>query len=194
MISHRSIRTNKTNVCILLSGGIDSTACVHFYSERNNKVSALYIDYGQLSAYHELKSAKQVSKYYGIKLKILKLKGTLVAKKDYICGRNSFLLMASLMEMPESNIMALGIHAGTNYSDCSSAFVERVQSVFDLYTKGLIQVCAPFLNWTKRDICQYCIQKKIPINLTYSCEYGKEQPCGKCLSCKDLEALNAGKM
>jgi 7-cyano-7-deazaguanine synthase len=194
MISHRDIRNNKSNVCVLLSGGIDSTACVHFYSERKNKISTLYIDYGQLSAYQELKSAKQISKYYDVELKVLKLKGPLVTKKDYICGRNSFLLMASLMEMPNNDTMALGIHAGTNYSDCSPAFIENIQSIFDLYTKGLIQVCAPFLNWTKSDIWQYCIQKKIPVRLTYSCEYGKKQPCGKCLSCKDMEALNAGKM
>lgn len=184
----------KSNVCVLLSGGIDSTACVHFYSEQKNKISTLYIDYGQLSAYKELKSAEQISKYYGVELKVLKLKGVLTAKKDYIYGRNSFLLATALMEMVNTNIIALGIHKGTNYIDCNSLFVKEMQDVFDLYTKGIIQIGAPFLNWTKIDIWQYCIQKKIPVHLTYSCEYGKKQPCGKCLSCKDMEALNASKM
>ena len=185
---------NKINTCVLLSGGIDSTACLQFYLAQKEKVIAIYIDYGQLSACHELKAAGQISQYYEIELKTLKLEGTLTPKKDYICGRNSFLLIAALMEMPNVNIIALGIHAGTSNSDCSFLFVERMQSVFDVYTKGTVQLGVPFLGWSKNEIWQYCRQEKVPLKLTYSCEYGKKQPCGKCLSCKDLEALNVSKM
>ena len=185
---------NKINTCVLLSGGIDSAACLHFYLKQRRTVNALYIDYGQLSASYELKAAEQISQYYGTNLKVLKLEGVLTSKKDYICGRNLFLLGVALMEMPNANIIALGIHAGTSYSDCDVLFIEKMQSVFDIYAKGTVQLGVPFLGWSKNEVWQYCKQQKVPLDLTYSCEYGKKQPCGKCLSCKDLEALNASKM
>ena len=102
---------NKINICVLLSGGIDSAACLHFYLKQKKTVNAFYIDYGQLSASCELKAAEQISQYYSVNLKVLKLEGVLTSKKDYICGRNFFLLAAALMEMPNANIIALGIWA-----------------------------------------------------------------------------------
>jgi 7-cyano-7-deazaguanine synthase len=183
---------NKSNVCILFSGGIDSTACTHFYLRQQKNVSGLYIDYGQSSAKQESAAVKQLSKYFNITVRTIELRGATPDKKDYICGRNSFLLMVALMEMTDFNIIALGIHKGTDYNDCTPLFLSKMQSIYDLYMKGTVQIGAPFLNWSKNEIWQYCKINKIPIELAYSCEYGKEQPCGECRSCKDLEVLNAG--
>jgi 7-cyano-7-deazaguanine synthase len=65
-----------------------------------------------------------------------------------------------------------------------------MQSSFDLYTDGCIRIGVPFIKWNKRMIWDYCKTKKIPLEITYSCELGQDQPCGQCLSCKDLEALH----
>lgn len=41
----------------------------------------------------------------------------------------------------------------------------------------------------KIEVWEYAKSKRVPINLTYSCELGLKQPCGKCPSCKDLIIL-----
>jgi 7-cyano-7-deazaguanine synthase len=96
------------------------------------------------------------------------------------------------MEFNEhASFFATGLHAGTAYGDCTSSFVALMQQVFDIYTDGICRVAAPFVEWTKKDIWDFCVEEQVPINLTYSCEVGGKVPCGLCLSCKDLEVLRA---
>ena len=178
---------------ILLSGGIDSTACVTFYKDLGRSSCGLFIDYGQPALKQEAESAKTIANYYSIPLLSSMWIGNRIKSSGYICGRNSFLITAALMECPESvSVIAIGIHSGTNYSDCSPQFLNKMQEVLDLYTLGKLHLSAPFLEFSKSEIYSYCMHKKIPVNLTYSCEWGGPMPCGECLSCKDREILNAG--
>lgn len=180
------------NVCVLLSGGIDSTACIAFYLRKNFSVCCLFIDYGQAAAQREFLSAKAIAKHYHVSLARLTWSGLHRKNAGLVFGRNAFLLISALMEMPRySGIIAIGAHSGTNYYDCTSTFFHKMQSIFDSYTKGMIQIGVPFLKWTKHDIMKFCRSYKVPISLTYSCELGLDQPCGQCLSCRDLEILNA---
>lgn len=111
----------------------------------------------------------------------------------YVLGRNAFLLHVALMAFSHpAGIIALGIHSGTRYVDCTAGFLRHMQASFDLYADGRIRVDAPFLNWSKREIWEFCRKIGAPLELTYSCENGADQPCGKCASCQDLEALYAG--
>jgi 7-cyano-7-deazaguanine synthase len=185
-------KKHEGNAWVLLSGGLDSSACVAFYKNLNFSVHGIFIDYGQIAAKRELSAARSISKYYDIPLHQLKWSGLNQKGAGLIVGRNAFLLMAALMELPlSSGILAIGIHAGTNYLDCSKSFVKEMQSLFDLYTGGCIQIGAPFIGCNKKDIWDYCISNDVPVQLTYSCEKGLKQPCGQCLSCKDLEVLYA---
>jgi 7-cyano-7-deazaguanine synthase len=179
-------------VTVLLSGGIDSTACVEFYLAQQAKVTALNIDYGQPSARREQVAASKIAKHYQVPLKKLTISGLKPLESGYIIGRNAALLAAALLASKSlPSVMAMGIHSGTNYSDCSSHFVAIMQAVFDLYADGKTIVAAPFLQWSKLDIWNYVLMKKIPFEITYSCELGKQQPCGSCLSCSTLETLYA---
>lgn len=179
-------------VMILLSGGVDSTACVSFYVEFGRPPCGLFIDYGQLAATDEMKSAAAIAKHYSIPLKILPLRGCRPKTTGMIPGRNFFLISAALMEKPDFvSVIAMGIHAGTNYPDCSETFWARMQALVDIYDSGSVKLAAPFLTWSKSDIYAYCHQKTVPIELTYSCERGGTPPCGECLSCKDREMLHA---
>jgi 7-cyano-7-deazaguanine synthase len=185
-------RSKHGKVWILLSGGLDSTACVAFYQDMRFSIEGIFIDYGQVAAKMELRSAKAISKHYQIPLRRLKWAGLQSKGMGLIVGRNMFLLAAAIMELPlSSGILAMGIHAGTDYPDCTPHFVKRVQSIFDLYSKGQIQIGTPFLKWNKKDIWEYALAQKVPVGLIYSCECGSERPCGQCLSCLDREALHA---
>jgi 7-cyano-7-deazaguanine synthase len=178
-------------VLVLLSGGIDSAACLDFYLSQEFAVEAIFFEYGQLSAKRESEAAKNVCEHYNVPLIIVSCEGSRKKTGGLILGRNAFLLHGALLEFRgASGIIAIGVHSGTSYMDCSDKFIKLAQSIFDAYTDGSIRIGTPFLEWTKSNILDYCIERNVPLHLTYSCELGLNQPCGRCLSCLDLEALN----
>jgi 7-cyano-7-deazaguanine synthase len=179
-----------SNVLVLLSGGIDSSACISYYISQQFSVSGLFVDYGQAAAAPESKAARAVSRYYDIPLDVIKVVGGKKWEMGCVPGRNAFLLFTALINFKWKNgLVAIGIHSGTNYWDCSDEFVKRMQEIFEAYTTQCICIDAPFLKWNKRNIWDYCIKEKVPVDLTFSCELGLKQPCGQCLSCKDLEKM-----
>ena len=88
-------------------------------------------------------------------------------------------------------IIAIGIHEGPPYYDCSEGFLRSIQTLVDGYAAGRIKIAAPFLKWGKPIIWEFCKKVGVPVDSTYSCEKGGGHPCGTCLSCKDREALSA---
>jgi 7-cyano-7-deazaguanine synthase len=179
-------------VMVLLSGGIDSTACLDFYVEIGRPPCGLFIDYGQPAAAQEIRSARAVARHYSIPLLHLKLQGQMPKTVGLIPGRNCFLISTALMEHPPSvSVIAIGIHSGTGYADCSESFLARMQAAIDLLEPPRVYLAAPFITWMKAEIYAYCYQRRVPIDLTYSCEQGGPHPCGQCLSCKDREMLHA---
>ena len=181
-----------TRALVLLSGGIDSSACVDFCLQQNYEVRGLFADFGQLAAKKEDMASKKIASHYSIDLKRISLSKAEVKSGGFIPGRNAFLIFTALIEMhAEVGQIVIGIHSGTRYWDCSQQFVGSIQTLLDGYTGGRIQLLAPFQNWTKAGIWEYCRQYQVPVQATYSCELGMDQPCGHCESCKDLEILNA---
>lgn len=148
------------------------------------------MNYGQPAARNEATAATAIAHHYGIPLSVTQVAGARPKSDGEILGRNALLLFTALMEIDDhSAIIALGIHSGTSYYDCSSNFLSTVQSIVDGQCDGRIRVVAPFLDWTKKEIWDYCLKHQVPIDLTYSCEKGLDHPCGVCLSCRDMEAL-----
>lgn len=186
--------SNKSEVLVLFSGGIDSTACLYYFINNNYKVNGLFINYNQAAVEEEKYATSTICKYFNINLTVINCAGFKRWGEGEILGRNAFLLSTALMAAKDNeNLVAVGLHAGALYNDCTIFFVKKMQELFDLYTDGRISIAAPFIDWSKGDIWQYCLNNSIPVDLTYSCENGLKQPCGKCSSCKDLEVLYAGK-
>jgi len=168
-------------------------ACVHVAVESGAVVRCLFIDYGQPSAVREEAAARDIARHFGIELSVVRVGGLqpLVAQSGFIMGRNmafSLLALMDIREVPAS--VSIGIHSGTAYCDCSPRFVSLAQQAFDLYTGGKVTLVAPFVTQDKVDIAIYCLRNRLPRELTYSCELGLDQPCGRCASCKDLLVLD----
>ena len=188
-------RVERPRATILLSGGIDSTACLAYYIDQGYRVAPLFIDYGQASATKEEHAANSVSRHFRVPLRTIALTGMSRKGAGLIIGRNAFLLSTAALESrARAWVIGLGIHAGTKYSDCSASFVQRMQAIFDTYTGGALQIGAPFIRWRKADIWAFARLQRVPLHLTYSCEKGLSQPCGLCSSCSDLEALRASSL
>jgi 7-cyano-7-deazaguanine synthase len=177
-------------VLVLASGGLDSSACLQYHVGKGRRVRALHVGYGQMAAERELDAAKAVCEYYGVALKVISLTDVACGQGE-ILGRNAFLLSAAMLTLQKhrSALVAIGIHAGTAYADCTREFMKAMQRVFDLYADGRLIIDAPFVEWSKRDIYDF-VGKASPIHsLTYSCELGGAQPCCECVSCRDIKAL-----
>lgn len=183
---------HKTEVLVLLSGGLDSTACIGYYKKLGYSTIGLFVDYGQNASKEEYKAATAVSKYYDIELFTAKCSGLNKYGIGLIPGRNTLLLSVALMSGKISKgIICIGIHSGTSYYDCSLSYLKNLNEIFKNDTDGKITIGAPFIEWNKREIWDFCLASDVPVNLTYSCERGSEIPCGECLSCSDMEVLYA---
>ncbi len=178
------------SVVVLLSGGLDSAACASFYHSRRYEATALFVEYGQGALEQERRAARRIADHYGIRLSVVQISGLGPFSDGFIPGRNALLATAALSHVhARSTLVALGIHAGTSYADCSQAFVDAMQRLFDIYTGGRVRMACPFLEWTKAQLGVFCREAEVPVGMTYSCEAGGDPPCGVCLSCKDREAL-----
>lgn len=186
-------RDGAPDVLLLMSGGVDSTACVAYYQDRGWPLSGLFLDYGQAAVEKERKAARNVASAVGIQLVEIDCTGVARIGAGEVVGRNGFLFMAALMWSDDgTSIVASGIHETPDYIDTNEVFLDHMQTVYDYYTGGTVRIDTPFLKSTKFDIYQYALSKDVPLSLTYSCEKGYSQPCGTCLSCCDLEELRAG--
>lgn len=183
-------REKKMKAFILLSGGIDSMACLNFYKNQGYDVECIFCDYGQPAAIFEKQSSQKIAEHYRIPYKNIEIKNIDVPKSGEICGRNALLIWTAFCQIGFGTYkIVLGIHSGTNYSDCSLPFVNAVNRIFDIYTGGTVILEAPFISWGKNEIIAYCRENSLPLNYTYSCETGTSPPCGKCLSCLDRKEL-----
>ncbi len=176
---------------LLLSGGIDSAACLAFFVRQGFLVECLHVSFGQPALLQESAAAKRVAHHYKVPLKVLRWTGSTSCQDGEITGRNAFLLMGALTEIgANSGVLATGIHAGTSYYDCSQEFLSAMQIVVDGYCDGRVNLAAPFVRWSKHQIFAFCSLEGVPTGLTYSCERGTKQPCKECLSCRDRRAID----
>jgi 7-cyano-7-deazaguanine synthase len=174
-------------VHVLVSGGIDSTACVDHYLRAGRGASGIFVDFGQAAAGAEWDATQRIAEHYAITVRRLAVDGGPVLGADPVYGRNGFLIFAALTLGGTSGaIIALGIHAGTDYYDCSLAFIDSIRPVVERCSGGLVSVEAPFADCYKSQIFDYARMNDVPLHLTYSCERGSVPPCGTCLSCGDV--------
>jgi 7-cyano-7-deazaguanine synthase len=176
---------------VLASGGIDSMACAHFLLALYRPVTALFVNYGQLAYQAERTAVTAVARTLQIPLERASVNTTRPYGPGEIPGRNGLLAMVALAGcMPTTRLIAMGIHSGTPYYDCSPAFANRIDDLIREYTSGRTRFFAPFLTWNKGDIYEYCYNARLDLSMTYSCEAGTVPPCGQCASCQDRRMLH----
>jgi 7-cyano-7-deazaguanine synthase len=179
-----------SSATVLLSGGIDSTACLHFLAKRGSNVQGVLLDYGQAAAAAERKAARAVAAHMHVPLMVYEVRGGPAFGSGELKGRNAFLIFAALfLTRPTTGLIAIGVHAGSPYYDCSPPFINSMAQLIADHTDGCIKLIAPFLEWGKGDVFQYFVTSGLPVDLTYSCEAGAQPPCGVCTSCRDRRAL-----
>lgn len=175
---------------VLLSGGIDSAACAWLLRSQGYRVRNLFVDYGQGAARYERRSAEAISNSLGFDLDCISVSTQSEFGAGEVVGRNVFLVFAGLLSSQlNQGVIALGIHSGTSYYDCSTAFAQSTDRLLAEHTDGRVRLLTPFLTWSKKNIFDYYKHSGLSVDLTYSCEAGVMPPCGRCLSCRDRSTI-----
>jgi 7-cyano-7-deazaguanine synthase len=172
-----------------MGGGIDSTTLIPFLRSKRFDVQGIHFDYGQAAAAMERQSVKRLGKHYNLSLSLPDLRPPIKLDQRGYRSRNALLLLAGTQLCAPPCVLAIGIHCGTPFYDCSPMFFRKMKALIGDYSEGTLRVVAPWLHLTKAEVFAIARQGKVPIELTYSCQQGDEKPCGKCLSCKDRRAL-----
>lgn len=179
-----------TTATVLLSGGLDSYACAHFFQQRSFSVRGVFIDFGQSAARAERDAVSRLTSILAIPVTEITVRTDRTFETGELVGRNAFLLSAAiLLAGVHHGILAIGVHAGTPYHDCLPGFIEQMDRLAKEQTDGCLSISAPFVRWTKAQIHQYLTAQGLPLEPAYSCESGTIPPCGSCASCRDWEAL-----
>jgi 7-cyano-7-deazaguanine synthase len=71
----------------------------------------------------------------------------------------------------------------SGYWDCTSLFLDKVNSVYNLNRKNTIKVNAPFMQYSKEEVIKKGIELQVDFRQTHTCYEGTDPACGECVSC-----------
>lgn len=196
---------------ILLSGGLDSLACLAVTREKYNCELAITFDYGQKALDKEIEASKKICDFYNVEHKIIKLdflkeitQTALVSDKEvpqdydmkavWVPNRNGLFLniAGSFADSYGYNYIIIGANKeeGKTFPDNTLAFAKRVEAEFEFSTLIQPKILIPLIDMDKEEIVKTVIDLKAPLELVHSCYLGGDKNCGKCESCLHLiEAL-----
>lgn len=177
------------NIVVLFSGGIDSTACLSYYLSNGYSPRTIWVDYGQAAKNGEFNAVQVLTSHFGVPLNVVEVQGLrwfVKETEDELRGRNLFLASIGACSFLNSHgLIAMGIHKGTDYRDCTIEFQKQIDAVVRTISDGRLAMDFPFGALTKVDVAAFCKNRDIPVQLTYSCLKGLIPPCGECLGCQD---------
>jgi 7-cyano-7-deazaguanine synthase len=184
-------------VC-LLSGGLDSAACLAFARAGGFECFALSFDYGQRHRV-ELEAAGNVAASLGAARHLivpidLTLFGGSALTDDiavpkagvgqgipvtYVPARNTVFLSLALAwaEVLGSSDVFIGVNAidYSGYPDCRPEFIQAFESMANLATKSGVEnrtrlcIHAPLIRLSKREIVELAAKLGVDFRLTHSC-------------------------
>ena len=123
--------------------------------------------------------------------------------ETYVPQRNLVLLSyaASVLEMlielhkAQLGIISVGFQAGDSapgepiYPDTRREFVDAVELAINLGSgatferRARIIVYAPWVDYPKWRVIEWCLRKGVDLGETWTCYRGGEKPCGRCPAC-----------
>lgn len=177
----------RLGTCVLLSGGVDSAVVLAMLANRSP--TAVWVDYAQPAAAAERKASQALAGHYAVPWRIVRIGGLEPPATGMFPARNDLLVAAARTAAGGSSV-AVGVHAGTGYADCSPTWVAAWQSLLDAQDGGRTGLVAPLLELTKADVLSLARDLAVPLALTHSCE-ASSVPCGRCSSCLDRQGVDA---
>lgn len=202
---------------LIYSGGMDSTTLLYKLWQAGDLLQCLSFDYGQRHK-KELKAARKICKRLKIAHQIVDIKNLKILmwgsaltsniavpeghykdktmRSTIVPNRNMIFLSLAIAAAVSKKFdrVALAVHAGDHaiYPDCRPEFIKKMRAVSRIANYKAVEIYAPFLNLTKRDIAKRGKKLNVPFGETWTCYKGLKNQCGKCGACVErAEALGS---
>lgn len=206
-----TIRGMARAVC-LVSGGMDSCVAAAKAVADEMEPAFLHLTYGQRTQQRELRAFQEIADFYGVRERLVvdlahlaRIGGSALTEGSiavpegdlrrvgipvtYVPFRNAnFLAVAvSWAEVLPAERIYIGAveEDSSGYPDCREAFFRAFQTVIDAGTRPEthIEVVAPLLHLSKKEIVRLGRELGAPFHLTWSCYQSEDRACGRCDSC-----------
>ena len=109
------------------------------------------------------------------------------ARKVWVPGRNVVFtaIATSFAEAlnAEKIIVGWDLEEAATFPDNSKEFLDAFNNVLEIGTLEGVKIEAPVINMSKTEIVKLGMDIDAPMDLSYSCYMGGEEPCGTCESC-----------
>ena len=177
---------------VLLSGGVDSLAMMELATMESDDVIAIYINWGQPAHWFEDFASLQICKHYGVPRRVINvpffLSGPMHAAAGktgprVVKGRNLAFVSMTLSTVPNLSEIWIGAVRDDydDYDDCRPAYMKQLNCL--LANTG-VHLKAKLILKTKKEVHDFCLSGKVPIQLAWSCYNAVNgQPCKTCDSC-----------
>ena len=189
-------------VC-LLSGGIDSVVLLFRLKKSGHDLIPLFINYGQKSLIKELESATIACNMLDLSLEEIDISDLSSIPSGLTNGeyspidfpvfpaRNMILLSiaASFASSKSIQVIGIGILNDSTFPDQTKSFLNAAENALAMSIDSNLKILTPLSDLNKLEVVRLAKENNIPLDFTYSCYFGSDKPCGKCLSCKDRQQV-----
>jgi 7-cyano-7-deazaguanine synthase len=204
---------------VIISGGMDSSVLLAYMKDQNREgeLIALTVDYGQRHR-REIECAKMQTADHDVKHELVDVSGLFkqlgsscltdfskcvphghyaeeTMKQTVVPNRNMILLSIAIgfAVKHQAHFVAYGAHAGDHaiYPDCRPEFANKMNELAGIANWHHVELCRPFITWTKSEIVKKGFVLGVKFGRTWSCYEGNDLACGRCGTCVErLEAFD----
>jgi 7-cyano-7-deazaguanine synthase len=206
-MSKTSDKSDPEKVTFLLSGGIDSAFLGWKLLKSGAEVSGIYVNYGQRAFLRGRAAVNAFAQKARISVEILevpRLVESFIRSDDHgtvwACSKRIIFITAAAFWAFSSDCVALEVGLTKNDIDRLKADGEDTKRVIEglenavIATRGgqkKFEIRLPIQALSKADVVSKALEMNCPLELTWSCEFGGDLPCGKCIGCKERKAAFA---
>lgn len=193
-------------VVVLCSGGIDSSVMMEML-KKDCQLFPLFIDYGQLATNAEWKACQRICQYLDLQPERMDVSGfgklipsgitnqNLDIEADaFLPTRNLLLLTlgAAYGYVKSAYVIAIGLLSNPIFPDQTKEFIQESQRTISKALGINLSILCPLISLNKFDTLMLAHKYRLPLEYTYSCHSGTDEPCGHCISCKEKIAAEKG--
>jgi len=198
-------------VCIM-SGGMDSTLAAYMMRDEGYEIIGLHFNYAQRTQKKELEAFSAICKELDVKdpyivnLDFFSQLGASALTDDsiavpttgveegvpvtYVPFRNGIFisLATAIAEKEGATVLSIGVveEDSSGYPDCRENYIKAMQKSINLGTKDetVLEIKMPLVHLQKSQIVQEAVDRKVALELTWSCYQSEDKACGLCDSCR----------